>query len=117
MADRRVLPYGSWPSPISVAMSVAGSLGLREPRVDGDDVYWVESRPQERGRQVVVRWSEEAGIADVTPEGFDARTMAHEYGGGSYAAGDGTVYFANLADSRIYRQATGAPRALTEEGP
>ena len=118
MADRRVLPYGSWPSPISVAMSVAGSLALREPRLDGDDVYWTEGRPQERGRQVVVRWNERSGTADVTPQGFDARTMAHEYGGGAYAVHDGTVFFANLADARVYRQPTGdAPQPLTEEGP
>ena len=118
MADRTVLPYGSWPSPITVDMAVSSSLALREPRFDGDDLYWTEGRPQERGRQVIVRWNERDGAVDVTPAEFNARTMAHEYGGGSYAVADGTVYFSNLADGRIYRQPRdAAPVALTPEGP
>ncbi|MEP7379926.1 MAG: S9 family peptidase [Chloroflexota bacterium] len=118
MTERKVLPYGSWPSPISVDMAVSGNLGLREPRFDGDDVYWTEGRPQEQGRQVIVRWNERDGAVDVTPPNFNARTMAHEYGGGWYAVADGTVYFTAIADGRIYRQPRGAePVALTAEGP
>ena len=118
MADRKVLPYGSWPSPISVDMAVSSALAMREPRFDGHDLYWTEGRPQERGRQVIVRWNERDGAVDVTPPDFNARTMAHEYGGGQYAVADGTVYFANLPDGRIYRQPRdAAPVALTAAGP
>ena len=118
MIDRPELPYGSWPSPITIEMAVSSSLSLREVRLDGDDVYWTESRPDEGGRQVIVRWNERDGAVDVTPPPFNARTMAHEYGGGWYAVADGTVYFVNLADGRIYMQAPGgSPTALTEEGP
>jgi dipeptidyl aminopeptidase/acylaminoacyl peptidase len=118
VAHSKVLPYGSWPSPITVDMAVSSSVSLREPRFDGDDLYWTEGRPQERGRQVIVRWNERDGAVDVTPPEFNARTMAHEYGGGWYAVADGTVYFANIADGRIYRQPRGvAPVALTAEGP
>ncbi|CAN5271441.1 S9 family peptidase [soil metagenome] len=118
MSQRAVLPYGSWPSPISVAMSVAGETSLREPRLDGQDVYWIEGRPQEGGRQVIVRWRQRDGAVDVTPAPFNARTMVHEYGGGAYAVRHGLVYFSNLADGRIYRQAAGGtPEPLTEEAP
>jgi len=118
LADRKVLPYGSWPSPISVDMAVSSALAMREPRFDGHDLYWTEGRPQERGRQVIVRWNERDGAVDVTPPDFNARTMAHEYGGGQYAVADGTVYFANLPDGRIYRQPRdAAPVALTAAGP
>ena len=118
VADHKVLPYGSWPSPITVDMAVAGNLALREPRLDGDDVYWTEGRPQERGRQVIVRWSQREGAVDVTPAPFNARTMAHEYGGGWYAVSDGTVYFTNIEDGRIYRQPRdAAPAPLTAAGP
>jgi dipeptidyl aminopeptidase/acylaminoacyl peptidase len=116
--ERPELPYGAWPSPITIEMSVASNLGLREPRLDGDDVYWTEGRPSEGGRQVIVRWNERDGATDVTPKSFNARTMAHEYGGGWYAVDDGTVYFVNLADSRVYRQSGDRqPEPLTEEGP
>ena len=58
MAERRTLPYGSWSSPITIDMAVAGSTSLREPRVSGDAVYWTEGRPEEGGRQVIVRWTD-----------------------------------------------------------
>jgi dipeptidyl aminopeptidase/acylaminoacyl peptidase len=81
-------------------------------------VYWTEARPDEGGRQVIVRWNATDGQRDVTPAPFNARTMAHEYGGGWYAVSDGEVFFANLDDGRIYRQPRdGAPVALTAEGP
>lgn len=119
MTERRTLPYGSWPSPIAIETVVAGSISLQQPRLRGSDVYWTEGRPKEGGRQVIVRWNEKEGVADVNPPPFNARTMAHEYGGGWYAIGDhGVVYYSNLPDGRIYRQAPGdAPQALTVDGP
>jgi dipeptidyl aminopeptidase/acylaminoacyl peptidase len=116
MTERRELPYGSWPSPITIDMAVSSQIAFREPRLFGADAYWTEARPAEAGRQVIVRWNEREGASDVTPAPFNARTMIHEYGGGWYTADerDGTVYFSNLPDSRIYRQVRGAaPEPLT----
>ena len=99
-------------------MAVSTSVSLSEPRLDGDDVYWTEGRPQDGGRQVIVRWNERDGATDVTPPPFNARTKAHEYGGGWYAVDRGTVYFVNFDDGRIYRQQRdGTPVPLTEDGP
>jgi len=119
MAERQVLPFGSWPSPISIEIAVTASLALREPLIDGNDVYWTEGRPQERGRQVVVRWNDREGARDVNPAGTNARTMASEYGGGAYTAADGTIYFSNLEDSRLYRQQAPdeQPTPITPAGP
>ena len=118
MTDRPQLPFGSWPSPISVEMAVSSSLALREVRLDGNDVYWTEGRPEEAGRHVIVRWNRRDGAVDVTPQRFNARTMVHEYGGGWYAVEAGTLYFVNLEDGRIYRQSRdGTPEPLTAEGP
>jgi len=118
VAERRELPFGSWPSPISIESAVSRSSFLSEIRLDGDDVYWTEGRPAEGGRQVIVRWNEQEGAVDVTPSPFNARTMAREYGGGWYAVGNGTVYFVNVADGRIWKQTRGgSPEPLTEEGP
>jgi dipeptidyl aminopeptidase/acylaminoacyl peptidase len=85
-----------------------------EPALDGTDVYWIESRPAEGGRHVIVRWTPDGQIADVTPPGFNARTRVHEYGGGAYVVTRGTVYFSHFADQRLYYQAPGAaPQPLT----
>ena len=53
--SRTVAPYGSWRSPIRVEDIVDGAIRLSEPWVDGDDVYWIEGRPAEGGRSVLVR--------------------------------------------------------------
>jgi dipeptidyl aminopeptidase/acylaminoacyl peptidase len=87
---------------------------LRELALDRADIYWLEQRPTEGGRYVVVRRTIGGRTSDVTPTGFNARTTVHEYGGGSYLVANGVVYFSNFADQRLYRQDLGAePRPLT----
>jgi dipeptidyl aminopeptidase/acylaminoacyl peptidase len=114
----RELPYGTWPSPISAERVARGGVRLSEPWVEGETVYWLESRPAEEGRSVVCRADPWSGAADVTPAGFNARDSVHEYGGGSYAVRDGVVFFTHFADERIYRQDPGsAPAPITPEPP
>jgi dipeptidyl aminopeptidase/acylaminoacyl peptidase len=100
--------FGTWPSPISAAMVARASRGIEAPAADATGLYWVESRPEEQGRSVVVRRTSGGARADVTPAGFNVRTRVHEYGGGSYHVVDGVVYFANFADQGLYRQHPGA---------
>jgi dipeptidyl aminopeptidase/acylaminoacyl peptidase len=111
--------YGSWKSPITSDLIVAQSISLSDARLDGGDIYWLEGRPQEQGRNVVVRGGEGKEQTDVVPPPFNARTRVHEYGGGSWMVADGTVYFSNFADGRLYRLARGAaePQALTSAPP
>ncbi len=109
MSELRVVPYGSWESPITSDLIVAGTVGLGQPLIDGDDLYWIEMRPSEGGRSVIVKRDVEGRIADVTPPGFNARTRVHEYGGGDYAVYQGNVYFSNFSDQQIYAQRNGAP--------
>ncbi len=114
---KKAAPFGSWSSPISIDLLLKGELRLAAPRWDGADLYWIEGRPDEDGRQVIVRRSADGAIADVTPRGFNARTRVHEYGGGDYAVSNGTVWFTNFDDQRLYRQdPAGAPRAISPEG-
>jgi dipeptidyl aminopeptidase/acylaminoacyl peptidase len=121
--DKKIAPYGSWKSPITSDLIVAGGIGLGQLKTDSDPaisdtVYWIEVRPSEGGRSVIVRWNEADGCEDVTPPPFNARTRVHEYGGGDYTVYQGTVYFANFADQRLYRQRPGeAPEPITPEGP
>src|SRR5215217_2557824 len=116
MSERGVAPYGSWRSPISSDLIVRGVVGLKEVVIDGGDVYWLESRPGEGGRNVVVLLTPDGRTEDVTPQPFNARTRVHEYGGGGFTAERGTVYFSNFADQRIYYLTPGdEPVPLTPE--
>ena len=109
-------PYGSWKSPITTDLIVSGSIGLGEVALDGEDIYWVEMRPVEGGRMVVVKRTPDGEISDITPGPFSARTRVHEYGGGAYLVHEGTVYFSNYSDQRMYRQDSGeAPEPITPE--
>ncbi len=96
-------PYGSWKSPITSDLIVGGTIGLSQIVLDGEDIYWVEQRPSERGRNVIVRRTRDGQTLDVNPAPFNARTRAHEYGGGAFTVSDGVVYFSNYADQRLYR--------------
>jgi len=111
-------PFGSWESPITTDLVASSGVRFDDSiEVEADDVYWVESRPQEEGRSVVVRLrSGETTPEDVTPPGFDARSRVHEYGGGAYAVDNGETFFINFADQRIYRQRPEEePRPITPE--
>ncbi|UFP94322.1 S9 family peptidase [Gloeobacter morelensis] len=96
-------PYGSWKSPITADLIVSGTIGLGMVRADGSDVYWLESRPTEGGRTVLVCMGAGGAIEDVSPSGSNVRSRVHEYGGGAYAVKDGVVYFVNFPDQVLYR--------------
>jgi len=116
MAEPKEAPYGSWKSPITSDLIVSESIKITEIALDGEDTYWIESRPSEGGRCVIVRLSSDGNRADVTPAPFNVRSRVHEYGGGSFLVADGTVYFSNFSDQRLYRQDSGSqPRPITPE--
>jgi len=107
-------PYGTWTSPITAGEIASGTIGLSELHLDGGDIYWLEMRPTEGGRYVVVRCKADGSTEDCLPQGFNARTRVHEYGGGSYLIAEGTLYFTHFADQRLYRiRPGGEPEPLT----
>ncbi|MEH2252892.1 S9 family peptidase [Nostoc sp.] len=106
MTKPEVVSYGSWRSPITTDLITARTIGLGQIALDGEDIYWGELRPSEQGRNVVVRRGKNGEISDITPTPFNVRTRVHEYGGSSFLVVDGTVYFSNFIDQRLYRQDT-----------
>ena len=106
--------YGGWKSPVSAKKIADGSISLSQVIKDGKDIYWIEGRPSEGGRSVIVRRNGNAVIADAIVENHSARSRVHEYGGGSYDVSRGIIYYSNFVDQRIYRQAkNGKPIAIT----
>lgn len=119
-----IAPYGSWSSPITSDLIAAHPVRLGDVAADGDAVYWIEARPWEGGRCVVVTLDAGGLPRDVIAAPFSARTLVHEYGGGALVVRDGTVWFTNLdpghahSDQRLYRVAAsgaGAPVPVTPE--
>jgi dipeptidyl aminopeptidase/acylaminoacyl peptidase len=112
-----VAPYGAWRSPVSASQVATASIALGGLAVDGEAIYWVEGRPAEAGRAVLVRWRADTGAVDVLPAPWSVRTRVHEYGGGSFAVARGTVVWSHLSDQRLYRvDPPAGPRPLTQVG-
>ena len=116
-------PFGTWPSPITAQVAATQGLRLGAPAVDGSDVYWLEGRPAEGGRNVLVRRARDGTVRELTPPGFNVRTRVHEYGGGGYVVHGGVVVFSNFADQRHSRlerdageSAPVVPVPITPEG-
>ena len=108
-----IKPYGSWSSPINTDLIVRDTFGLDEIQTFQQHTYWIEKRPSENGRCVIVHYSEGA-ISDHLPTGYSARSRVHEYGGGSYCIGTNTLYFINDSDQQIYQLGSDAqPVKLT----
>ena len=111
-----VLPYGSWPTPITAARVIEAAVRLGGLRSDGDDLWWLELRPQEGGRTGLVRRRADGTVDDLLPAPWNVRTAVHEYGGGAAWFRDGVAWFTNWADQRLYRLDPGSePVAVTPE--
>jgi hypothetical protein len=117
-AKPKTAPYGSWKSPITAGMVAGGSLGLEQICLDGADAYWIERRPEEGGRQAIVRRRGDGLVEDAIPTPFNARTRIHEYGGRSYTVAGGLLVFSNAVDGRLCcQEGDTTPRPITPEGP
>lgn len=114
-----VAPYGSWRSPVDVDLVAGVAVGLSEPWVDGDDVYWLESRAAEGGRRTLLRHGLDGVTRELTPAPFKAGNRVHEYGGGSFVVDRGRVIVSSAADGRLWQvdpEGTTPARAITPEG-
>jgi dipeptidyl aminopeptidase/acylaminoacyl peptidase len=113
-----VAPSGSWRSTIAPEALVTGFVRLAEARWDGDDLLWLEGRPEDGGRSTLVRQRPGGAPEDVSPPGVNVRTRVHEYGGGAYLAAGDLLVVSDFATGRLLRVAadrTAVP--LTPDGP
>ncbi|MFS8563142.1 MAG: hypothetical protein LVR00_01925 [Rhabdochlamydiaceae bacterium] len=109
---QKTYPCGLWPSSITTAMVTSAQKRFDNIVIDNGEIYWSEMRPTEGGRCVIVKRAKDGKIEDVLPPPYSARSRVHEYGGLSFAVGQGAVYFVNDKDQRIYIK----DKPLTEAG-
>jgi dipeptidyl aminopeptidase/acylaminoacyl peptidase len=118
LSPAATVPHGAWPSPISAERVARASVLLSESLAVGDSTWWIEERPHEAGRYVVMSAGPGADAADVLPAPWSARTRVHEYGGGSFTVDGAVVFFTHDDDQRLYRlEIGGDPVAITPEPP
>lgn len=110
-------PYGSWKSPITSDLIIADTVGLSSPIWHRGALLWMESRPQEGGRNVLVMREDDGSERDINPAPFNIRTRVHEYGGGAWFLHDGALFFSNFSDQHLYRQGLdeAVPTKLTHD--
>ena len=119
-----VSPYGSWRSPISSDLLAENAVRLSYPMAAGerrDTLYWLESRPAERGRgrHEMRRRPGEDG-EEVFGAGFSPERSSTSTGGAATPCMAGPSYFSNFEDQRLYRLSPGrrpsrSPRAAVGE--
>ena len=107
-------PYGTWKSPITGELIAGKTVSLNPLKIENNNFYWLESRPSESGRVVVMRQSEGKTEA-LTPLGFNVRSRVHEYGGGAALITNGTIYFVDYDTQQIFCQKPNKiPYAITK---
>lgn len=111
--SRQPAPCGTWESPLTADAMTKGRVGLGDVSVDGDALYWLESRPEEQGRSVLVRRLPDGSLHDMTPAPANVGSRVHEYGGGAYTVSNGRIVFSNKTDSAVWLIPTdGPPRKI-----
>ncbi|KAJ1814532.1 Esterase lipase thioesterase active site, partial [Coemansia sp. RSA 2599] len=119
-----VAPYGSWESPLSAEAVAVASSSVGSVVVDPTDptrVYWLESRPSEGGRNVLLSklvddYDDSTLVNHLADSKWNVRTAVHEYGGGAYTVYGKTIVFVNWADQGLYvLEENGEPRRIGEK--
>jgi dipeptidyl aminopeptidase/acylaminoacyl peptidase len=98
-----VAPFGSWASPFRIDRLTDRVVFLSEARrIDGLH-WWLEGRPEEGGRQVLIRRERDGTLTRMTPEGFNTRSRVHEYGGGATLVSGDLVVVSDFVTGRLNR--------------
>lgn len=117
--NQRIAPYNQWEPAITAADVFRDSVIFLFPSIDDrGNLFWIELRPEEKGRCVLMMRTPAGTLRELLPPPFSARSRVMEYGGKPYTAGHGRVVFSNFIDQRLYVMALNEPsepRPLTPE--
>ena len=110
-------PYGTWESPISAELMTTKNVEFSYPRFFEQSLFWMEFRPADSARTVIVRRLPDESNQTLTPDGYNVQTRAHEYGGVCYTVGGSNLFFVNAEDQRIYCQHLDKPKEIKPLSP
>ena len=126
-------PYGTWDSVIT-AEAITKSVriypffniflltrsqqanGIADVIVDRitSEVYHIESRPSEAGRNVLIHT---ASKKEIFGADYNVRSGVQEYGGAAAIVHNNIAYFSNLNDGCVYRVEAGGHTNLKRVSP
>ena len=90
-------------SNISADLIVEKAKRLGSLQVVGDKIYFLEGRPSEKGRSVLMEYDDKKNFKkEILPKEYNVRTLVNEYGGGAYLATKDFIVFSNFSDKRLY---------------
>jgi len=117
-SDTRSGTHGHWPSPVTPELLTAQGVRISEPQASGERVFWLETRPEEKGRTALV-CLHQGERSDLLPAPHSVRTRAQEYGGGAYLAIKTGVFCILDVNQRIYFYSFAKQRLtpISHEGP
>ncbi|KAJ7482688.1 alpha/beta-hydrolase [Mycena latifolia] len=107
--------YGSWPSPVTPAVISDQVIAYEAVAVDPvtETVYHIERRLVE-GRSVLVDSRQQK---DLIQTKYNCRSVVHGYGGAPVVIRNGTVFFTNVPDLRIYKIERSDVTGVTSDTP
>ena len=103
MTEASIAAFGSWVSPYAIERLTDGVVFISEVRRADGVHWWLEGRPDEGGRQVLVRRDPDGSMVRLTPEGFNARCRVHEYGGAATLVSGDLVVVSDFMTGRLQR--------------
>ena len=118
MPEPRPLPCGAWPSALTPELTAAGGVSLSyAAAAAGGDLCWIEGRPAERGRSVLMRCTPAGEVLEALGAEADVRSRVHEYGGLPWLAAGGGLVYSLFSDQRLrFQDAHAQTTLLTPDG-
>jgi dipeptidyl aminopeptidase/acylaminoacyl peptidase len=115
MSMPNILPYGTWPSPVTLDLITRQTISVRTLLADGDALYWLEGRPDEAGRFALMRWTPDGGKDEVVAAPISIGTRVYEYGGAPYHVRDGWIVYSDNRDNSVWLIPPGeVPRRIAD---
>lgn len=68
--------------------------------LDGEKLYFLQTRPEEGGRSLLLDLDEN----EITPAPYNVKTRVNTYGGKCFTISDGTLYFFSDHDKTLYKK-------------
>lgn len=107
--------YGSWTSPLTSESIAGSSISIKYLNMNKSTLYFVESRPNEKGRNVITTLNDSQdekkndddtntfNKKDITPKELNTSSGVHEYGGNPYIIlTDNRFLSCNWDDGKLY---------------